>query len=96
MWCKLCDATEVKPSVGEHGKEHGMLSRGSAGRDAEVCLGFREVQDLGAIHIHGGAGLTGVEPSLVDLRDVGDDVGFRAARLTEELREPLEHIVIGN
>ena len=61
----------------------------------QIGLGLREVQDLGAIRIHGGAGLAGVEPALVDLGDVGDEVDFRAAGLSQDLGETLEQIIVG-
>ena len=73
-----------------------MLSRGSAGRDAQVRLGLREVKDLRTVRIHGRAGFAGVEPSLVDFGDVRDEVDFGAARLNEELGEATEELVVRN
>jgi hypothetical protein len=57
MRSELGDAAQMKPPIGEHGENHGMRARGAAGRDAQIGFGLREVQDLGAIDIHGGTGL---------------------------------------
>ena len=48
--------------------------------DAAVGLGLREMQALGAVGEHRREGLTGEEPSLVDLADVSDEIGLDAAR----------------
>src|SRR5262249_36145369 len=95
MRSELGDAAEVQASVGEHGQEHGMGERSSAGRDAQISFGLREVQDLGAIGIHGGACLAGVEPALVDLSDLRNKVDFRAAGLRQGLGGRPEQAVGG-
>ena len=43
-----------------------------------------------------GRALASVEPAFVHLTDVGDEVGFDAPRLPQEIGEAAEELVIGN
>ena len=56
-----------------------MEPRGPSDPDAPVGLGLGEVERLHAVDEHRGEGASGVELSLVDLADVGDEVGLGAA-----------------
>jgi hypothetical protein len=89
------DPAEVEPPVAQHREEHRVLARGAGRGDAEVGLGLREVQGLGAVSEHGREGLTGVEASLVHLGDVGDEVDFEAAGLREDLAQATKEVLVG-
>jgi hypothetical protein len=80
---QLGDSAEVEPAVGEHGQEHRVLPRGSRRGDPQIGLGLREVEDLRAVGEHRGSGVAGIEPSLVHLGDVGDEIALDAAVLSE-------------
>ena len=54
------------------------------------------MEDLRAVGEHGGRGRAGVETALVDLADVGDDVGLDAAGLPENLDETAQQLVVRN
>ena len=56
-----------------------MFARRTGHLDAEVRLAFGKVKPLGAIRKHRRCGLAGIEPALVDLCDVGDQLGFDAS-----------------
>ena len=73
-----------------------MPARGARDRDAAVGLGFGEVKGLCAVDEHGGEGLAREQPALVDLADVGDEVGLDAARLADELVESPQQLVVGD
>ena len=72
-----------------------MVDGGSRHGDAQVGLAFREVQRSRAVGEHGGERLTRVQPSLVHLGDVRDEVRLDAARLSEDLGQAPEEIVVG-
>ena len=78
---------EVEPPVAEHREQPGVRACGAGDRDAPVGLGLGEVKGLGAVDEHGGEGLAREQTALVDLADVGDEVGLDAARLADELVE---------
>jgi hypothetical protein len=92
---ELGDGGEVEPPVGEHGEEDRVLARGPGGGDAQVGFGLGEVEPLGAIGVHGGRGLAGVGPACVDFTDVGDEVGFVASRLAQDVGEAEEELAVG-
>ncbi len=92
---ELGDGGEVEPPVGEHGEEDRVLARRPGGGDAQVGLGLGEVEPLGAVGEHGRRGLAGVEPACVDLADVGDEVGFVASRLAQDVGEAEEELAVG-
>ena len=73
-----------------------MLSRRTGGRNAEIGLGLREVQGVRAVREHRRKRLAGIEPSLVHLGDVGDNVGLDAPRLSHKLGEAVEQRVVRN
>jgi hypothetical protein len=87
---------EVKAAIPQHRQEHGMLPCGASHQDAQIGLGFREVEDLGAVREHRGRGFASIEPSLVDLADVGDEVGFHASGPPEDLGQAAEQLVVGD
>jgi hypothetical protein len=91
---KLRDTTQVEPPVGEHFEKDGVLSRRSGRCDAQIGLLLREVQKLHAIREHRGHGCASKQPPLVHLIDVGNEFGFDAPRLLNELREAEEELVI--
>ena len=49
-----------------------------------------------AVREHRGERLTGIQPSLVRLRDVGHEIGLHAARLPEDLGQAAEESVVGD
>ena len=71
-----------------------MLPRGTSRSDAEIGLGFREVQDAHAVDEHRGQGLTGKEPSLVHLGDVRDHVGLDSPGLAHQVGQAVEQLVV--
>ena len=73
------DCGQVKAAVPEEREEGRMLARGAGCDDAQIRLGLGEMEALRTVDEHRGAGLARVEPSLVDLGDVRDDVGLGAA-----------------
>ena len=92
---ELGDGGEVEPPVGEHGEEDRVLARRPGGGDAQVGFGLGEVEPLGAVGEHGRRGLAGVEPACVDFADVGDEVGFAASRLAQDVGEAEEELAVG-
>ena len=92
---ELGDGGEVEPPVGEHGEEDRVLARRPGGGDAQVGFGLGEVEPLGAVGVHGGRGLAGVEPACVDFADVSDEVGFVASRLAQDVGEAEEDLAVG-
>ena len=90
------EATQVEPAVPERLQDCRVPACRAGYGDAAVGLGLREMQVLRAVREHRWEGMTGEEPSLVDLADVGDEVGLDAARLRHELPESPEQLVIGN
>jgi hypothetical protein len=91
----LRDRAEVQSAVGQHRQENGMLARGASCSNAEAGLGLREVEPLGAVDEHRSSSLSSVEPTPVDLADVGHDIGLHVSGVREELGEPAEKIVVG-
>ena len=73
-----------------------MLSGGSGHGDAQVRLALREVQRPSGVGKHGGERLTRVQPSLVHLGDVRDEVRLDTARLHQDLRQAPEESVVGD
>ena len=72
-----------------------MLARGPGHGDPQVGLALREVKSPGAIREHRREGLTGVEPSLVHLGDVRDEICLDAARLAQDLGQAAKEVVVG-
>ena len=87
---------EVEPPVAEHREQPGVPARGARDRDAPVGLGLGEVKGLGAVDEHRGEGLAREQTALVDLADVGDEVGLDAARLADELVQSPQQLVVGD
>ena len=86
----------MKPTVGQHVEEEGMLEGGTGRGDAQVGLGLGEVKDLSTVGEHRRGGFASVEPALVDLGDVGHEIGLRAAGLVEQIAQPTEQLVVGD
>ena len=93
---KQGDAAQVKTSIGQHRKEHGVFPRRSSHRDAEISLGLGEVQNFDGVFEHGRASLASKEPAVVYLADMGDKVRLDPPRVPQELREPAKKLIIGN
>jgi hypothetical protein len=91
---QLVDCRQVKTAIRLHGQEHRMQPRRPGCRNAEIGLGLGEVQDVHAVGEHRREGLAGKEPSLLHLRDVGDDVGLDAPGLAHELGQAVEQLVV--
>jgi hypothetical protein len=90
----LRDGGQVQTPIGQHRQEHRVLSRRTCRGDAQVGLGLREMEDLRAVGEHRGRSLAGVEPALVDLADVGDEVGLDAPGLPQKLDEAAQQLVV--
>jgi hypothetical protein len=74
-----CDAAEVNTSVRE-ARQQDRMSEGSTGcDDPQVRLRLGKVKDASAVREHRGAGSVGIQPSLIHLGDVCNEVGFGTA-----------------
>ena len=90
------NSRQVKTAVGQEAQEHRMLARGSSHRDAQVGLGLGQVQDVRAVREHRRRGFASKEPASVHFRDVLDDLGLDAARLSKQLRQAMQKLVVGH
>src|SRR6185503_21060746 len=81
------EAAQVDPPVSQGLEDCRVLASGACNGDAAVGLGLREVQVLGAVRKHRRECSSGIEPSLVDLAEMGDEIGLDAVRLRDELSE---------
>jgi hypothetical protein len=90
------NSAQVQPAIPEHRLDLRELAGGTSHRDAEIGLGFREVKDLRAVSEHRGGGFTRVESALVDLADVGDEVGLDSAGFVDEYGQAPKKRVVGN
>ncbi len=70
------DPGQVHPAVAEHVEQDGKAPRSAGGCDAQVGLGLREVEPLGAPGECRRGRLAGKEAAHVHFADVGDEVGF--------------------
>jgi len=66
---------EVQGTLGEHIKDDGEPPRRPRRLDAVVGLGFGQPQNLHAVRKQRREPGTQVEPSSVELREVGDELG---------------------
>jgi hypothetical protein len=64
----------VEAPVAQHRQDQRVLEGGSSYGNAQVRFPFRQVQGAGAVSEHGGKRLASVQPSLVHLGDVRDEV----------------------
>jgi hypothetical protein len=48
------------------------------------------MEDFGCVFEHGRASFPGPQAAMVDLSDVGDEVGFDPSRLRKEIRQTTE------
>jgi hypothetical protein len=69
------------------------MSRRARRRDAQVALRLREMKDLRTVREHGGRSLADVEPALVHLGDVGDEVGLDPPSVPHELGQAAQELV---
>jgi hypothetical protein len=88
------DRAQVEPTVREHLEQHGMAVRGASRGDAQVSLGLRQVQPLGAEGEHRRARLPRIEPPAVDLSDMEDEIDLGVARPRDESGETLQQLVV--
>jgi hypothetical protein len=95
MRSQLGDSGQVQAPIGEQDEEHRVLARRTRHRDAQVGLVLREVEDLGAVGEHRGAGFAGEEPPAVQFTDMGDEVRLDSAGPTQEVGEPAEQLLVG-
>ena len=95
-WHEAREATQVEPAVPQGLQDLRVLACRAGYRNAAVGLGLREMQALGAVGEHRREGLTGEEPSLVDLADVCDEIGLDASGQADELGEATQQLVVGN
>ena len=89
------DGAHVQPAVGEHGEDDRVLAGGTSRGDSQVRLGLGEMQDLGAVREHRGAGVAREETALVHLGEVSDELGLGVARLAEQIRDAPQQLVVG-
>ena len=94
VWSQQSDGGEVKASIREHLQEHGMFPRCPGRSDTQVGPMLRQMQNARAVGEHRGAGFARVEPPLIDLRDVGHEVGLDSPRLTKQQRQPMKQFFI--
>ena len=91
---ELGDSGQVEATVTQHHQEHRVLPRGTCHGDAQIGFRLGEVQDVGAVGEHRGRSLAGIEPSLVHLGDVSDEVGLDAPGLEQEVGQAKEQLVV--
>ena len=80
----------MKTTIPEHQKEHRVFPRRASHGDAEIGLGLRKVQNLGAIHEHRRASLASKEPAMIHFTDMRNQIGFDPPRLLHDLRQTVE------
>ena len=88
------DGVEVQSSVGQHGEQDRMATRGAGDGDAQVGLPLREVEAFPAVREHGRTRLAKVEPAAVDLGDVQDEVDLDPPRVGDHGRETAEQVIV--
>lgn len=96
VWRNLRDPAQVQAAVAEHRKDGWLGAGGSRGGDPQVRLGLGQVEDFGAKVKQGRRALSRVKPALVHFAEVGDELGFDAPRLAQELGQAAEKIAIGD
>jgi hypothetical protein len=88
------DGGQVETAIRQHRQEHGVFPGCTGHRNAEIGLGLGKVQDLPDVTEHRGKCLAGIEPSLLHLGDVGDDVRLDSTGLAHERGQALEQFVV--
>jgi hypothetical protein len=89
-------SAQVQTAVPEHCQDLWELAGRTCHDDAEIGFGFREVKDLHAVDEQRRGGFTRVQSALVDLADVGNDVGLDSAGLADELDQAPKKLVVAN
>ena len=84
------DSRKVQPAVTQELEPGRVPAQGARHHDPQRRLRLGQVEALDAVVEHRRAGLPLVEAALVDLGDVGDEVGLDAARVAEDLRQAQE------
>jgi len=69
-------------------------SRRTRDSNAQVGFGLGEVKPLRAVGKHGRRGLAGVQPTRIHLGAVGHEVGLDPSRLTKELGQTAEQVLV--
>jgi hypothetical protein len=90
------DAAHVEAAVRQHGQEHRVASRGPGHRDAQVGLGLREMEHLGAPREHRRGRLASVELAPVHLGHVGHELGLVVADLLQYREQVSKQRVVGD
>jgi hypothetical protein len=94
MWRQQADRREVQPAAGEHLQD----DREAAGRpgcgDALVGGPLGEVERVYAVLVHRGKGLVAVEPSVVYLGEVGDQIGDGVALAPNQGRKGSDQLLV--
>ena len=85
------ELTLAKPL--EHG---GIGTRGSSRVDPVAGPRLREVKHLRAVAIHGRAALFEIEPAVIDLRNVREQIRLVEMTLHNELVESSEQLLVGD
>ena len=71
-----------------------MFAHGAGHGDPQAGLRLREVKHVRAVREHGGAGFSGVEPAVVHLGDVVDEIRLDATGITEQRGQATEEVVV--
>jgi hypothetical protein len=85
MGRKKRNTTKVVSTVAEHRPNRRESARCSPDGDAETCFGLGHMKYFHAIDEHARAGLLAVEPPMIHLRDMRDEIDFDSSRLREEM-----------
>jgi hypothetical protein len=73
---ELSDARQMKATVAKHFQKDRIPPRGSRRGDSLVRFVLREVQHVGCVREHRRASLPGIQPPLVNLADLSDEIGL--------------------
>ena len=87
-------AAQMQAAVPQHRQQLWVPACRASDGDPTVGLSLGEVQPLGAVDKHRRARLSGKEPALVDLANVRDQIGFDAVRLSDEISQTAQQIIV--
>lgn len=88
-------AANVQLAAAHGGEDLGVTTGGPGGRDAFVRDALGEAQDTLAVREHRRAAFFQLEPAGVDLRQVGEQVGFDVVAAPDEIVEAGEQFAPG-
>lgn len=94
-WRELRRPAQVQAPVGQHREQDRMPPRRAGHRDPQVRLVLGEVERPGAVREQRRERLPGVEPPLVHLGELRDQLGLDPPRLPDAPREPPQQLVVG-